>query len=164
MSSITQCDTRWLTHALTITPHAEGCERRRGGFVYPYLDKLASPPRWTRGYGRTYGIGEDSPPITLEEAVRELGDGLTAYCAQVLRLAPALATRPECLGTVVDWAWNCGVGAFKASRLRRAINEGRWWDAAELIRKPDTAGGVVYAGLRKRRQANRALFLLGCGG
>ena len=67
----------------------------------------------------------------------------------------------ECLAAVTSWAWNCGTGAFKVSRLRRAINEGRWADAAELIRKPNTAGGVVLRGLTRRREAERALFLLG---
>lgn len=154
----------WLAMCLRITAAAEGCERRKGdGLIHPYLDRLAKPPRWTRGYGRTYGISEQSPPIEPTEARRELGEGLTTYAAQVLRLAPGLASRPECLAAVVDWAWNCGIGAFKVSRLRRAINEGRWTDAAELISKPDTAGGVVYAGLRKRRAADRALFLLGAG-
>lgn len=65
------------------------------------------------------------------------------------------------LGLCDQLGLNCGTGAFKVSRLRRAINEGRWDDAAELLRKPNTAGGVVYRGLDRRRQAERALFLLG---
>lgn len=153
----------WLDLCRGIVAPFEGCARRAGALIYPYLDKLAKPPVWTRGYGRTYGIAKDSPPITIEEAMAELDAGLQAYARQVLILAPALAARPECLAAATSWAWNCGVGAFKVSRLRRAINEGRWVDAAELIRKPDTAGGVVYRGLQRRRSAERALFILGAG-
>jgi lysozyme len=144
---------------MAIVKPFEGCARRVGGLIHPYLDKLAKPPVWTRGYGRTYGIAESSPPITPQEADRELGQGLASYGTRCLRYAPALVAKPACLAAVTSWSWNCGVGAFKVSRLRRAINEGRWADAAEFIRKPNTAGGVVLRGLTRRREAERSLFL-----
>jgi lysozyme len=139
----------------------EGCEKRLQGLIYPYLDKLAKPPVWTRGYGRTYGIKGDSAPITVAQAKDELKVGLGEYGMRCATFAPALLTKPECMAAVTSWAWNCGTGAFKVSRLRRALNEGRWDDAAQLIRKPNTAGGVVLRGLTRRREAERALFLLG---
>ncbi len=151
----------WLDLAVAIVAPFEGCELRKGGLVFPYLDKLAKPPVPTRGYGRTYGITMDSPPITEQEAKAELGTGLTSYGSRCTAYAPVLVDKAECLAAVTSWAWNCGTGAFKVSRLRRAINEGRWADAAELIRKPNTAGGVVLRGLTRRREAERALFLLG---
>ena len=148
----------WLDFAIPLTSHFEGCAKRVGKEVVPYLDKLAKPNLWTRGYGRTYGITETSPAITVDEAKAELGVGLQAYAASCVKLAPGLAAKPRCLAAVASWAWNCGTGAFRASRLRRAINEGRWEDAAELIRKPRTAGGVELAGLVRRREAESALF------
>ena len=151
----------WLGLCLAIVKPWEGCEKKIGHEIAPYLDQLAKPPVWTRGYGRTYGITADSPPITPDEAAAELAEGLGAYGAKVATLAPALLSRPACMAAVTSWAWNCGTGAFKASRLRRAINEGRWEDASELIRKPNTAGGVVLRGLTRRREAERAVFLKG---
>lgn len=151
----------WLPQCLALVKPFEGCARRVGGMIAPYLDRLAKPPVWTRGYGRTYGITETSPPITQQEAERELGQGLAAYAGRCARMAPTLVDKPACLAAVTSWAWNCGTGAFKVSRLRRAINEGRWDDAAELIRKPNTAGGVVLRGLSRRREAERALFASG---
>jgi lysozyme len=151
----------WVALAMPLVMPWEGCEKRVGGKVVPYLDKLAKPPLWTRGYGRTYGIGADSPAITPAQAKQELAQGLAAYGGKCTALAPVLLTKPECMAAVTSWAWNCGVGAFKVSRLRRAINERRWSDAAELMRKPNTAGGVVLRGLTRRREAERALFLLG---
>lgn len=153
----------WLTLATPLVASFEGCAKRVGALVAPYLDTLAKPPRPTRGFGRTYGITMDSPAISMSEARAELADGLSKYGRKCATLAPALLTTPECLAAVASWSWNCGVGAFAASRLRRAINEGRWADAAELIRKPNTAGGVVLRGLQRRREAERALFLLGAG-
>lgn len=151
----------WLELCSALVRPFEGCARRVGALVYPYLDKLAKPPRWTRGFGRTYGIDEQSPPITPGVAQLELETGLQAYARRVCALAPALATRPKCLAAVTSWAWNCGIGAFEASRLRRAINAGRWNDAVQLMLKPNTAGGVVLRGLDNRRRAESALFAQG---
>jgi lysozyme len=151
----------WLSLCVPLVAQFEGCAKRVNGLVYPYLDRLAKPTVWTRGYGRTYGITETSPAITIEQAKNELGEGLRAYAARVIKLAPALASKPECLAAVVSWIWNCGIGAFQKSRLRLAINSERWEDAAELILKPNTAGGVVYKGLDKRRKAEAALFKIG---
>jgi len=149
----------WKDYAIPLVASFEGCEKRRNGMVFPYLDKLAKPNVWTRGFGRTYGIAEGSPGITVDDAKEELGVGLAEYARRCLLLAPGLAERPAALAAVASWAWNCGVGAFKASRLRRAINEERWEDAAELIKRPDTAGGVVLRGLERRRNAEAAMFM-----
>lgn len=148
----------WLDLAIPLVAHFEGCQKKRDGLVYPYLDTLAKPPVWTRGYGRTYGITEGSPGITPDEARRELGAGLSAYAVKCLKLAPALATRPECLAAVVSWSWNCGIGALCVSRLRIAINGEKWETAQTLLKKPRTAGGVEYLGLVRRREAEAALF------
>lgn len=150
---------RWQDLAIPLVAQFEGCAKRgKDGLIYPYLDKLAKPAVWTRAYGRTYGISENSPGITLEQAKLELQQGLAQYAQKCLALAPALAHKPECLAAVASWAWNCGVGAFRVSRLRRAINEGRWKDAAELIKRPRTAGGVELRGLARRRDAEAKLF------
>jgi len=151
----------WQKMAAALIAPFEGCEKRIRGLIYPYLDKLAKPHLPTRGYGRTYGITMDSAPITYQQAKDEFAVGLTDYGMRCARMAPKLLTKPECMAAITSWAWNCGTGAFRASRLRRAINDGRWADAAEFIRKPNTAGGIVYRGLTRRREAERALFLLG---
>ena len=153
--------TDWRDLCMPLVSMFEGCEKRLHGLIYPYLDKLAKPPVWTRGYGRTYGIAGDSAPITMDQARDELKAGLGSYGMRCATYAPSLLTKPECMAAVTSWAWNCGTGAFKVSRLRRAINDGRWSDAAQLMRKPNTAGGVILRGLTRRREAERSLFLLG---
>lgn len=151
----------WTELCLGIVKPFEGCAKRMQGLIYPYLDRLAKPPVATRGYGRTYGITMDSAPITQQQADDELQVGLGAYGRRCMAYAPQLAARPACMAAVTSWSWNCGTGAFKVSRLRRAINEERWEDAAELIRKPNTAGGVVLRGLMRRRLAEEQLFRSG---
>ena len=154
----------WQDIAVPLVASFEGCAKRVGTLIFPYLDKLAKPNVWTRGYGRTYGITEDSPGITPEQAKIELQAGLESYAAKCILLAPPLATRPLCLAAVDSWAWNCGTGAFRHSRLRTAIRENRWSDAAQLIKRPRTAGGVELRGLAKRRDAESAVFAKGIVG
>lgn len=152
----------WYEIAFKLIVPYEGLHRvGKDGMVYPYLDTLAKPPVWTRGYGRCYGITEFSPSITKEEAKLELQQGIQVYGMKCAKLAPGLLRKPLCHAAVTSWAWNCGTGAFQASRLRRAINEDRWEDAAQLILKPDTAGGVVYRGLQRRRFSEHELFMAG---
>ena len=137
----------------------EGCEKRKpDGKIYPYLDKLAKPNVWTRGYGRTYGIEENSPPITKEEAKAELQVGAVRYGKECLKLSPSLIALSKCWAAVTSWSWNCGVSRYKVSRLRMAINEGRLEDAIEHIKTPITAGGKVYNGLIRRRNRESSLF------
>lgn len=154
--------TDWRDLAVAIVALYEGCAHRgHDGLFHPYLDRYAKPNVWTRGYGRTYGIDEGSPGQTIDECKAELRQGLDAYALKILKLAPILAQSPACLAAVVSWSWNCGVGAFQHSRLRTAINEGRWSDAAQYISTPRTAGGVELRGLSKRRDAEVALFMRG---
>ena len=87
----------WLDLAIPLVARFEGFEKKRkDGLLHPYLDRLAKPHVWTRGAGRTYSISENSSPITVEEAKKELGEGLQVYAAKCLILCPILATRPYC--------------------------------------------------------------------
>lgn len=148
----------WDQIATQLIAPYEGCHDLRNGLVYPYFDTLAKPGVWTQGYGITYGITGDSSPITKEQAMLDLQSGVRAYGMRCAELAPILLQHPNKLAAVTSWAWNCGIGAFKVSRLRKAILREDWETAAQLILKPDTAGGVVYRGLVRRRQAEAALF------
>jgi lysozyme len=151
----------YIDLAMPLVALFEGCEKKRGGLIYPYLDTLAKPHVWTRGYGRTYGITADSPGITPDEARIELAAGLAAYGDRVAGHSPGLRARPACHAAITSWAWNCGTGAYKVSRLRKAIDAERWDDAAELILRPNTAGGVVLRGLMRRRLAEQEMFRTG---
>ena len=60
---------------------------------------------------------------------------------------------------LVSFAYNCGSGALETSTLRRKLNAGDRQGAADQFLRWDRAGGGVMAGLTKRRQQERALFL-----
>jgi lysozyme len=59
---------------------------------------------------------------------------------------------------LVDFVFNLGTQAFTGSTLLRELNAGDLTAAAAQFDQWDRAGGVVVAGLLRRRQAEAALF------
>lgn len=125
----------------------------------PYLDRLANPPVWTRGYGRTKGIGPNSPQITQAAATRELKDLLADYLPAIWAL-PVTLNQSQ-LDALASFVWNVGTGGVAASTgVGRALRRKDWRAAADELLKWDKAGGRALPGLTRRRHAERALFLL----
>jgi lysozyme len=62
---------------------------------------------------------------------------------------------------LVDLVFNIGSGNFETSTLLRKLNAGDTDGAIAEFAKWNKAGGVVLAGLVKRREAERVLFQLG---
>ena len=58
-----------------------------------------------------------------------------------------------------DFVYNVGATAFASSTLARKLNLGDTPGAADEVPKWNHAGGVVLAGLTKRRAAEQALFI-----
>jgi lysozyme len=60
---------------------------------------------------------------------------------------------------LVSFAFNLGVGALRGSTLLRLLNAGDRYGAAVQFGRWTKAGGKVLAGLVRRREAERELFL-----
>lgn len=132
---------------MALTKQFEGCRftaYRDGGGVL------------TNGYGNTHRVIEGST-ITqaqadadllanVSDAVDAVNDNVTVDLSQ------------HQFDALVDFAFNCGCGAFKGSTLLKKLNTGDYEGAnAELVRWCKD-NGVVMAGLLRRRQAEQALF------
>ena len=61
----------------------------------------------------------------------------------------------------VDAAYNIGVAAFCGSSMARQANAGHMLAACDALQLWNKAGGKVYAGLVRRRAAERALCVKG---
>ena len=66
--------------------------------------------------------------------------------------------RQEQFDALVSFTFNVGGGAFRSSTLVRKLNAGDARGAGDEFLRWATAGGRVLEGLRRRRQAERALF------
>jgi lysozyme len=132
------------------------CRRFEGFSATPYL----CPAGYlTIGYGTVFKpdgtqVTKDDPPITKEVAEQWLQHELRHnYRVGVFRASPNLARHPEVLGAITDFAYNLGVARYRASTLKRRINEEDWDGARTELAKWIRGGGRILRGLVKRRQA-----------
>jgi lysozyme len=144
----------WLEMAMDLAKQFEGCE-------------LKAYPDPARGWDLpTIGYGCTGPDITRDtvwtqaQADAELEQRMTGFGESVDRLVKVPIT-DEQKGALADFAYNLGPVSLQDSTLLRLLNGGNAQDAADEFKKWVKAGGVTLPGLVKRRDAERALFLLG---
>lgn len=115
---------------------------------------------WTIGYGTTSDIVPVRPGMVITEAQAEqfLRQGLVGFEEDVARLIKVPLTSDQ-FSALVVFTYNVGPGALSESTLRRKLNDRDYAGAAEEFLRWNKAGGQELAGLTRRRQAERALFL-----
>lgn len=141
---------------------ADLCRHFEGFRSKPYVCPAGYP---TIGYGTVFKpdgskVTMDHPPITREQADEWLLSELQRnYAAGVLVASPQLIAHPRALAAMIDFAYNLGVGRYRASTLRKRVESKDWDGAAEQLRRWVRGGGVVLPGLVRRREAEVALIL-----
>ncbi len=144
---------------LAVQVAAALARRFEGCYLCPYLCPAGVP---TIGYGATYY--ENGEAVTLLDATitKERAEALllwmvrTRYLPAVLKLCPGVDS-PERLAALIDFAFNLGSGALRASTLRRRVNAGAWADVPAELMKWNKAGGRVLRGLTLRCEARASL-------
>ncbi|HST54738.1 MAG TPA: lysozyme [Solirubrobacteraceae bacterium] len=127
------------------------------GFVgHPYRDAVGV---WTIGYGHTEGVHQGSQPLTAAQAARLLQQDLDKrYAPAVNALRVSLSQHQ--FDALVSFVYNVGPGGVGADTgVGRALRARSWRAAADHLLDWDKAGGRVLEGLRRRRVAERAMFL-----
>jgi lysozyme len=102
---------------------------------------------------------EDNRVWTKEEIEKLFADDVTNFERGVLRLAPTLVGRQGAFDACVSFSFNAGLGTFQRSSIRMKLNRGDWEGAADALLLYCMGGGKILAGLKKRRDAEKALFL-----
>jgi lysozyme len=100
----------------------------------------------------------DVPPITPQMADAILMRELPRYMADTLKASPVLAKYPSRLAAITSFVYNLGAPRYRASTLRKRINEEDWEAAKSELMKWTRGGGRVLPGLVKRRAAEAALL------
>lgn len=138
------------------------CRRFEGYYPRPYLCPAGVP---TIGYGSTFyedgsAVQLTDPSISRERAEQLLRWHLErGFAPGVMRACPRLwLETPGRQAALLDFAYNLGLGALRASTLRRVVNDGAWDKATAELLKWVRAGGVVLRGLVARREAEAALL------
>ncbi len=132
-------------------------------------EKLSGEP-WTVGWGSTgldyFNLDAKGQPTrigpgtkwTQAQADERKEKDLEKFSAQVEALLKVPVTDNQ-FAALVSFAYNCGIGNLKSSTLLRKVNESKFMEAAAEFLKWNKAQGQVMAGLTRRREAEKALFL-----
>lgn len=112
---------------------------------------------WTIGYGHTKNV-KQGMKITNEHATNLLKDDLKTYEGYVNKYVKVKLNQNQ-FDALVSFTFNCGGGALKSSTLLKKINKGDYTGAANELLRWNKASGKILAGLTRRRQAEKALFL-----
>ena len=137
------------------------CKKFEGLYLRPYLCPAGVP---TIGYGTVNKldgtkVALDDPPIAPEVAELWLIKQLECECLPAaVRYTPALVANEEAMGAIADFIYNLGASRYKASTLRRRLNDRDWEEAQHEIRRWVRANGRILRGLQLRREAEAELL------
>jgi len=113
---------------------------------------------WTIGYGFTDKV-QEGDKITKEDAERRLKVELLKFESCVTECCHADLNENE-FGALVSFCYNLGGNALRNSTMLKMLNKGM--DRLEVSKqflRWNKVGGKVLAGLTRRREAERGLFL-----
>jgi lysozyme len=122
--------------------------------LHAYRDSIGIP---TIGYGHIEGV-QLGDEITQEQADAWLRDDIAEKVNGVNDLLKVEVTQSQ-FDALVSFAFNCGLNNLKNSTLLRRINSGEADYCADEFLKWNRAGGMVLAGLTRRREAERDLYM-----
>ncbi|RQS02597.1 lysozyme [Burkholderia sp. Bp9002] len=138
------------TQGIELIKHFEGLRLAR------YLDAVGKP---TIGYGHLILPHEQfTRPLTQTEADALLRHDLRGAELNLRKLVRVPITQQQ-FDALMSFVFNLGAGRLRSSTLLRYLNAGASARAADQFLVWNKAGGRPLAGLTKRRQAERALFL-----
>lgn len=112
----------------------------------------------TIGYGHTGSDVIEGRRITRGEADDLLAQDLVNTEAELARAITVPVTANQ-FSACCALAYNIGVGAFRNSTLLRRLNDGDAVAASSEFPRWNHAGSRVLAGLTRRREAERLLFI-----
>lgn len=111
---------------------------------------------WMIGYGHSPGDVKKGDRITTEQAEDLLKQDLQKF-ERYAAVVKGIRTQGQ-FDAVVDFMYNCGVGNFNKSTLKKYIEAGRkTWEIQEQFLLWVKSGGIKLGGLVTRRiwEANR---------
>lgn len=112
---------------------------------------------WTIGYGSTGPHVHEGLKITQERADELLREDLARFEKGVDDAVTVGMTQSQ-FDALVAFAFNVGLGNLRSSTLLKKVNAHLNQEAPDQFLRWNKAGGVVLAGLTKRRKAEAALY------
>lgn len=132
---------------LSLIKKFEGCE----------LEAYLCPAGvWTIGYGHTKDVKEGDK-INKEEADYLLQEEMIEYESYINDFVEVPLNQNQ-FDALCSWVYNLGPTNLKNSTMLRVLNEEKYADVPQEIKRWNKAGGEVLDGLIKRREAEAKMF------
>ena len=132
---------------LALIKKFEGCE----------LEAYKCPAGvWTIGYGHIKGVQEGNK-ITKEEAEYMLQEEMIEYEGYVNDMVDVELNQSQ-YDSLCAWVYNLGPNNFRNSTLLTVLNQERYSEVPQEIKRWNKASGEVLDGLIRRREAEALLF------
>ena len=111
---------------------------------------------WTIGYGSTHGVSEGMV-ITHDRAEALLMEDIANYEEAVNKAVKV--DLDQCMyDALVSWTFKLGGSNLLSSTMLKVLNEGKYEDVPEQIKRWNKVSGSVNDGLVRRREAEALLF------
>jgi len=110
----------------------------------------------TIGYGHIKGVKEGDQ-ITKEEANYMLQEEMIEYEGYVNDMVDVELNQSQ-YDSLCAWVYNLGPTNLQSSTLLKVLNEGKYNEIPQQIKRWNKAGGEVLDGLIRRREAEALLF------
>lgn len=150
-----------LAADLLVKPFEGYAKRLPCGGCRAYPDPGTGAAPWTIGWGATGPNITPETVWTVEQAEHALYEHLNYFAVGLAKLSPVVLRIPDKkYAALISFAYNCGLGNYRISTLKKRVDAQDWTGAGEEILKWNKAAGRVLPGLTRRRKAE-ALLLLG---
>ena len=111
---------------------------------------------WTIGYGHTKDVKEGAR-INKDEANHLLLEEMQEYEKYINDMVEVDLNQSQ-YDSLCAWIYNLGPTNFGNSTLLKVLNEGKYDEVPQQIKRWNKAGGEVLNGLIRRREAEALLF------
>ena len=111
---------------------------------------------WTIGYGHTKDV-ERGDVWTEAQADDALKHELIEFEGYINDLVECSLTQNQ-FDALVSWVYNLGPANLQASTLLKKLNAEDYEDVPSQLKRWNKAGGKVFEGLIRRREAEALLF------
>jgi len=132
---------------LALIKKFEGCE----------LEAYKCPAGvWTIGYGHTKDVKEGDK-INKDEADYLLQEEMIEYESYIDDMVEVELNQSQ-YDALCAWVYNLGPSNLGSSTLLKVLNEGKYEEVPQQIKRWNKANGEVLTGLIRRREAEALLF------
>ena len=151
-----------LDIASKIAKPFEGLYKVINDKVYAYHDPVGYP---TIGYGHLlskekYKDLSEYEVLTIPQAEELLKQDMKYAVLQAIKASPILAKEENIKrwASISDFIFNCGIGNYKISTLKKKIDTEDWEESVHQIKRWNKSSGRVLRGLVLRRDAESKLL------